>query len=82
MQNNRVHNTKRKRKEKIMPVFSYRRDFEPVGLILITVFRDVVYGFMPPLVHNMKHNNVSTSIKGATDKATHTPTKSLCPKWA
>ena len=36
-------------KEKITPVLSYRRDFEPVGLILITVFRDAVCGFMPPL---------------------------------
>ena len=28
------------RKEKITPVFSYRCDLEPVGLILITVFHD------------------------------------------
>ena len=38
-----------KRKEKITPVFSYRRDCEPVGLIPITVLRDAIYGFMPPL---------------------------------
>ena len=38
-----------KRKEKITPVLSYWCDFEPVGLILIMVFRDAVYGFMPPL---------------------------------
>ena len=32
-----------------MPVLAYWRDFEPVGLILITAVRDAVYGFMPPL---------------------------------
>jgi hypothetical protein len=36
-------------KEKIKPVFLYWRDFKPVGLTLITVFRDAVCGFMPPL---------------------------------
>jgi hypothetical protein len=35
--------------KKTTPEFSYRRDCEPVGLILITIFRDAVYGFMPPL---------------------------------
>jgi hypothetical protein len=37
------------RKEKITPVFSYRRDFAPIGLILTMVFSDVVYGFIPYL---------------------------------
>jgi hypothetical protein len=40
---------KRKRKEKLTHVVSYRHDFEPVGLILITVLRDAIYSFMPPL---------------------------------
>jgi hypothetical protein len=38
-----------KKKEKRTPVFLYRRDFESIGLTLITVFRDVVCGFMSPL---------------------------------
>ena len=32
-----------------MHVFLYWCDFEFIGLTLITVFRDVVCGFMPPL---------------------------------
>ena len=35
--------------EKIMPVFSHRREFELVSHTLITGYRDAVYGFMPPL---------------------------------
>ena len=38
-----------KRKEKITPVWVYRRECEPVGITLITVFRDAMCGFMPPL---------------------------------
>ena len=30
-------------------MFTHRREFEPVGHILITGYRDAVYGFMPPL---------------------------------
>jgi hypothetical protein len=44
-----VPKEKEKEKEKMTPVFSYQRECEPVGLILITVFHDAVYGFMPPL---------------------------------
>ena len=43
------HIRKEKEKEKITRVLSYRRDFEPVGLTLITVLCDAMYGFMPPL---------------------------------
>ena len=43
------HIRKEKGKEKITRVLSYRRDFEPVGLTLITVLCDAMYGFMPPL---------------------------------
>ena len=32
-----------------MPVLAYRRDFELIGLILITVFHDAIYSLMPPL---------------------------------
>ena len=36
-------------KEKMTSVYKYRHEYEPVGLTLITVFRDAVYGVMPPL---------------------------------
>ena len=39
----------KKRKEKITPAFLCRREFEHVGLTLITVVRDAMYGFMPPV---------------------------------
>jgi hypothetical protein len=42
-----------------MSVFSYRRDFKPFGLKLITVFRDAVYGFMP----HLESNNTIVMIK-------------------
>ena len=45
----KVGKRKEKRKEKITPVFLYRRDYEPVGLTLIIIFRDAMCGFMPPL---------------------------------
>ena len=38
---------RKKRKEKLTPAFLWRREFEPVGLTLITVVRDAMYGFMP-----------------------------------
>ena len=31
------------------PVNKYRHEYEPVRLTLITVFRDAMYGVMPPL---------------------------------
>ena len=31
------------------PVYKYWHEYEPVGLTLITVFHDIVYGVMPPL---------------------------------
>jgi hypothetical protein len=40
---------RRKEKEKITSIKLYRRECEPVGHALITVFRDAVYGFMPPV---------------------------------
>jgi hypothetical protein len=36
-------------KEKIKPVFRYRHEYKPVDRALITVFRDAMYGVMPPL---------------------------------
>jgi hypothetical protein len=40
------HSQIRKINKTKMSVFSYRHDFKPVGLTLITVFRDAVYGFL------------------------------------
>jgi len=37
----------RKRKRKITPVLKYWHEGDPVGLVLITVFRDATQDFMP-----------------------------------
>jgi hypothetical protein len=35
-----LHGAKKKRKEKITPIYIYRREYEHVGLSLITVYCD------------------------------------------
>ena len=40
---------RKKRKEKMMPAYKYWHEYEHVGFTLITVFRDAMYGVMPPL---------------------------------
>lgn len=33
----------------MMSVYKYWHEYEPIGLTLFTVFRDAMYGVMPPL---------------------------------
>ena len=45
-----IFSIKKKRKEKMTPVHKYRHEYEPVGLTLITIFCDAMYGVMPPFL--------------------------------
>ena len=45
----RVWMKEKRKKKKITPTFLCRREFEPIGLTLIMVVRDAMYGFMSPV---------------------------------